>query len=73
MKDLTNLVEAFKPYFKLFWLMGLLSISFSNCTNNEKIETYRKTGEVQYQDLIKQMEAKYINTKSDTVTTINRE
>lgn len=66
MKDLFKLVKPQHKSFKLFLLIGLLSICFGSCINNEKIETYRDNGETKYKDLIKQMEAKYSNEKTDT-------
>jgi len=67
MKDLITILKSVKLYFKFFSLIGFASLFFCSCINNEKIEIYRKTGEAQYQDLLKQMEAKYPNSKTDTV------
>ena len=67
MKDLITILKSVKPYFKFFSLISLASFFFCSCINNEKIETYRNTGEAQYQDLIEQLEAKYPNSKADTV------
>jgi len=67
MKALFNLVKSPGKSFKPFGLVTVLLIFFSSCINNKKIETYRNTGEQQYQDLIKQMEAKYNTPKTDSI------
>jgi len=72
MKDLITILKSVKPFFKFFSLIGFASLFFCSCINNEKIEIYRKTGEAQYQDLLKQMEARYPNSKTDTTAIIEK-
>jgi len=52
---------------KLLMLIGVLSFYFYGCSNDKKIENYRTTGEAQYLNLIKQMEANYTSTELDTL------